>query len=63
MGGPNWTNGAPRWPLDEHVRASALLHLRIMAAHDRLTLRTATRHLDLRQAAILGELLCARGPE
>jgi hypothetical protein len=31
-----------------------------MASHDRLTLLTATKHLDLSQAAILVELLSAR---
>jgi hypothetical protein len=30
-----------------------------MASHDRLTLLTATKHLDLSQAAILAELLRA----
>lgn len=52
-----------RKELDEPERAAALRHLRIMAAHDRVTLLTATRNLELSQAAILGELLCARDRE
>ena len=52
-----------REELDEPDRATALRHLRIMAAHDRLTLLTATKHLELSQAAILGELLNACDPE
>ncbi len=43
--------------LDEPDRASALRHLRLMAGHDRLTLLTATRCLELSQAAVLAELL------
>lgn len=50
-----------RAELDEPERASALRHLGLMGAHDRLTLLTATKHLDLSQAAILAELLGARG--
>lgn len=46
-----------RRELDQPERASALRHLRLMAAHERLTLLTATKHLELSQAAILGELL------
>lgn len=46
-----------RKELDQPERATALRHLRIMAAHDRLTLLTATKQLELSQAAILGELL------
>ena len=46
-----------REELDEPERASALRHLRLMAGHGRLTLLTATKHLDLSQAAILAELL------
>ena len=52
-----------RKELDEPERAAALRHLRLMAAHDRVTLLTATRNLELSQAAILGELLCARDRE
>lgn len=48
-----------RTELHEPERASALRHLRLMAAHDRLTLLTATRHLDLSQAAVLADLLRA----
>jgi uncharacterized protein YeaO (DUF488 family) len=40
-------------------RASALRHLRLMAAHDRLTLLTATKQPELSQAAILADLLRA----
>lgn len=46
-----------REELDEPERASALRHLRLMAGHDRLTLLTATKRLDLSQAAVLAELL------
>lgn len=46
-----------RKELDQPERAVALRHLRIMAAHERLTLLTATKQLELSQAAILGELL------
>lgn len=46
-----------RKELDQAERATALRHLRLMAAHHRLTLLTATRRLDLSQAAILRELL------
>ena len=46
-----------REELDEPERASALRHLRLMAGHDRLTLLTATKRLDLSQAAILAELV------
>lgn len=42
--------------------ASALRHLRLLAGHDRLTLLTATKRLDLSQAAILVDLLRAEGP-
>ena len=48
-----------RTELEEPERASALRHLRLMAAHDRLTLLTATKQLDMSQAAILAELLRA----
>jgi uncharacterized protein YeaO (DUF488 family) len=46
-----------REELDEPERASALRHLRLMAGHERLTLLTATKRLDLSQAAVLAELL------
>lgn len=48
-----------RAELHEPERASALRHLRLMTLHDRLTLLTATRHLDLSQAAVLADLLRA----
>src|SRR5680860_860710 len=41
-----------RTELHEPDRASALRHLGLMASHHRLTLLTATKHLDLSQAAI-----------
>ena len=40
-------------------RASALRYLRLMASHDRLTLLTATKKLEISQAAVLAELLRA----
>ncbi len=46
-----------RSELDDPGRASALRHLRLMASHERLTLLTATRHVELSQAAVLAELL------
>ena len=46
-----------REELDQPERASALRHLRLMAGHDRLTLLTAAKRLDLSQAAVLAELL------
>ena len=51
-----------REELDDPERASALRHLRLMAGHDRLTLLTATKRLELSQAAILAELLSVREP-
>jgi uncharacterized protein YeaO (DUF488 family) len=48
-----------RTELHEPERASALRLLRLMASHDRLTLLTATKLLDLSQAAVLAELLRA----
>jgi uncharacterized protein YeaO (DUF488 family) len=48
-----------REELEAPERASALRHLRLMAAHDRLTLLTATRQPELSQAAILADLLRA----
>jgi uncharacterized protein YeaO (DUF488 family) len=45
--------------LEEPERASALRHLRLMAAHDRLTLLTAMTQPELSQAAILAALLRA----
>jgi uncharacterized protein YeaO (DUF488 family) len=43
--------------LGDPVRAAALRHLEVMAAHDRLTLLTATRRVAASQAAILADLL------
>ena len=48
-----------REELEEPDRASALRHLRHMAAHDRLTLLTGTKQPELSQAAILADLLRA----
>jgi uncharacterized protein YeaO (DUF488 family) len=46
-----------RAELKEPDRASALRHLSVMAAHDRLTLLTATKRVELSQAAVLANLL------
>lgn len=46
-----------RKELEEAERATALRHLKVMTCHARLTLLTATKHLELSQAAILAELL------
>lgn len=46
-----------RKELEDPERATALRHLRAMAAHDRLTLLTATKQVEISQAAILAELL------
>jgi len=46
-----------REELEQPERAAALRHLGVMSSHDRLTLLTATRRLDLSQAAILVERL------
>jgi uncharacterized protein YeaO (DUF488 family) len=43
--------------LEDPDRAKALRHLRVLAAHDRLTLLTATRRADISQAAVLVGLL------
>jgi uncharacterized protein YeaO (DUF488 family) len=43
--------------LEEPERAKALRHLRVLAAHDRLTLLTATKRADISQAAVLVGLL------
>ena len=48
-----------RKELEEPERASALRHLRVMSSHDRLTLLTVTKEVELSQAAILVELLRA----
>lgn len=51
-----------RAELEEPERAAALRHLRVMAAHDRLTLLTATRRVEISQAAVLARLLRAASP-
>ncbi|HET9841255.1 MAG TPA: DUF488 family protein [Nocardioides sp.] len=43
--------------LEDPDRASALHHLRTVAARDRLTLLTATKDVQISQAAVLVELL------
>ena len=48
-----------RTELHDPERASAVRRLRLMALHDRLTLLTATKHLELSQAAVLADLLRA----
>jgi uncharacterized protein YeaO (DUF488 family) len=46
-----------RRELEEPKGARALRRLRVMAAHERLTLLTATTRLDLSQAAVLAAVL------
>ena len=46
-----------RKELEDPERASALRYLRLMASHGRLTLLTATKQVEISQAAILAELL------
>ena len=48
-----------RQELEEPERASALRYLRLMTAHGRLTLLTATKRAEISQAAILAEILRA----
>jgi uncharacterized protein YeaO (DUF488 family) len=48
-----------RRELEEPERALALRHLRLMTAHSRLTLLTATKRAEISQAAILAEMLRA----
>jgi uncharacterized protein YeaO (DUF488 family) len=48
-----------RQELEEPERAKALRHLGVLAAHDRLTLLTATKRAEISQAAVLVELLRA----
>jgi len=48
-----------RKELEEPDRASALRYLRLMTAHSRLTLLTATKRAEISQAAILAEMLRA----
>ncbi len=43
--------------LEEPARAASVGHLRTMASHDRLTLLTATRHVEASQAAVLANVL------
>lgn len=46
--------------LEEPGRAAAFRHLRAMTSHDRLTVLTATKDVQISQATVLIELL--RGP-
>lgn len=48
-----------REELEDRQRASALRHLRLMTSHDRVTLLTATKNVEISQAAILAEILRA----
>jgi uncharacterized protein YeaO (DUF488 family) len=48
-----------RKELEDPERASALRYLRLIAAHGRVTLLTATKQVDISQAAILAEMLRA----
>jgi uncharacterized protein YeaO (DUF488 family) len=48
-----------RKELEDPGRAAALRYLRLMTAHSRLTLLTATKRADISQAAILAEILRA----
>jgi uncharacterized protein YeaO (DUF488 family) len=52
---------APRYlgELHEPERAAALAHLRALASDHRLTLLTATKQIEISQAAIIAELLRA----
>ena len=45
--------------LEDPERAAALRHLRAVTSHDRLTVLTATRNVQISQAAVLVELLRA----
>jgi uncharacterized protein YeaO (DUF488 family) len=46
-----------RKELEEPERAAALRHLRAMTSHDRLTVLTATKNVQISQATVLVELL------
>ncbi len=46
-----------RKELEDPERASALRHLRLMTSHGRLTLLTATKRVEISQAAVLAETL------
>lgn len=46
-----------REELEEPERASALRYLRLMNAHSRVTLLTATKRAEISQAAVLAEVL------
>jgi uncharacterized protein YeaO (DUF488 family) len=48
-----------RKELEDPERAAALRHLRAMTSHDRLTVLTATKNVQISQAAVLVELLRA----
>jgi uncharacterized protein YeaO (DUF488 family) len=43
--------------LTELERADALMHLRELAAHQKLTLLTATKELEISQAQVLAQIL------
>jgi uncharacterized protein YeaO (DUF488 family) len=49
-----------RKELEDPERAAALRHLRDMTSHDRLTVLTATKNVQISQAAVRVELLRAR---
>lgn len=48
-----------REELEDPERASALRHLRVITSHSRLTLLTATKQIEISQAAVLADLLRA----
>jgi uncharacterized protein YeaO (DUF488 family) len=48
-----------RQELEDPERAAALRYLRLMTSHGRLTLLTATKRVEISQAAILAEMLRA----
>jgi uncharacterized protein YeaO (DUF488 family) len=49
--------GRYRQELEDPKRASALRYLRLMTSRGRLTLLTATKQVELSQAAVLAEIL------
>jgi uncharacterized protein YeaO (DUF488 family) len=48
-----------RKELEDPERASAFRHLAVITSHSRLTLLTATKHVEISQAAVLAHLLRA----
>lgn len=48
-----------REELEDPERGSAFRHLAVITSHSRLTLLTATKHVEISQAAVLAELLRA----